>query len=63
MKIYIAPYAKPLKNGNRNPKNYPYWADVVNGLYNEYEMVKLRYTPLSEEVIPNTTVFEYNKLF
>ena len=27
--IIIAPFAKPLINGNRNPKNYPYWDKLI----------------------------------
>jgi len=27
--IIIHPYAKALINGNRNPKNYPYWKELI----------------------------------
>jgi hypothetical protein len=27
--IVIAPYAQKLRNGNINPKNYPYWSELV----------------------------------
>lgn len=27
--IIISPYAKPLVNGKRNPKNYPYWKELI----------------------------------
>ena len=27
--IIISPYAKPLQNGKRNPKNYPYWKELL----------------------------------
>jgi len=27
--IIISPYAKPLINGKRNPKNYPYWKELI----------------------------------
>lgn len=27
--IIIHPYAKPLINGKRNPKNYPYWKELI----------------------------------
>lgn len=27
--IIIAPWSKPLRNGNNNPKNYPFWTEVV----------------------------------
>ena len=32
--ILIHPYAKPLRNGKTNPKNYPYWAKLI-ALINE----------------------------
>ena len=28
--IIIHPFAKPLKNGKTNPKNYPYWKELIN---------------------------------
>ena len=28
--IIIQPYAKPLVNGKRNPKNYPYWKELIS---------------------------------
>jgi len=27
--IVISPYAKKLKNGKENPKNYPYWRELL----------------------------------
>jgi ADP-heptose:LPS heptosyltransferase len=33
--ILISPYAKPLRNGGNNPKNFPYWKEVVSGLNGE----------------------------
>lgn len=27
--IIISPYAKPLRNGGNNPKNYPYWKELI----------------------------------
>jgi len=27
--ILISPYAKPLINGKNNPKNYPYWKELI----------------------------------
>lgn len=27
--IIIAPYAQKLRNGKQNPKNYPYWEEVI----------------------------------
>jgi len=28
--IIIHPYAKPLVNGNQNPKNYPFWKELIS---------------------------------
>lgn len=27
--ILIHPFARPLRNGNSNPKNYPYWKELI----------------------------------
>lgn len=32
--IIISPWAKPLRNGLNNPKNYPYWKELI-ALINE----------------------------
>lgn len=32
--ILIHPFAKPLQNGKRNPKNYPHWKELI-GLISE----------------------------
>jgi ADP-heptose:LPS heptosyltransferase len=28
--IIISPYAKQLRNGKQNPKNYPYWTELID---------------------------------
>lgn len=28
--IIIAPFAKKLRNGSNNPKNYPFWKELIN---------------------------------
>lgn len=30
MTIIISPYAKKLRNGKTNPKNYPYWKELIS---------------------------------
>jgi ADP-heptose:LPS heptosyltransferase len=30
--IIISPYSKALKSGKENPKNYPYWEEVIKGI-------------------------------
>ena len=46
--IIISPYSKALINGNRNPKNYPYWKELIElidepiiqvGVENEEQLV------------------------
>ena len=40
--IIISPYAQRLRNGKINPKNYPYWQELVEQLYkNKYEIVQV----------------------
>ena len=42
MKIALAPYAAKLPTGSRNPKDYPYFAEVVALLNaNEHEVIQL----------------------
>ena len=30
--ILISPYSKKLSNGKTNPKNYPFWKEVIEGI-------------------------------
>ncbi len=30
--IIISPYTKALKSGKPNPKDYPYWEEVLKGI-------------------------------
>lgn len=40
--IIISPYAQKLRNGKINPKNYPYWQELVEQLYkNKFEVVQV----------------------
>jgi ADP-heptose:LPS heptosyltransferase len=32
IKVIISPWSKALRNGKENPKNYPFWKEVVDGL-------------------------------
>lgn len=42
MKVAIAPYAAKLPNGARNPKEYPYWAKLIELLNSEgHEVIQL----------------------
>ena len=33
--IIISPYSKRMRNGKRNPKNYPWWPEVIRDLKEE----------------------------
>lgn len=40
--IIISPYAQRLRNGKINPKNYPYWAELVELLFKKgYQIVQV----------------------
>ncbi len=32
MKVLISPFAQTLRNGKENPKNFPYWGELVHKL-------------------------------
>jgi ADP-heptose:LPS heptosyltransferase len=40
MKIVISPYSRKLRNGNNNPKNYPWWQKVIDGLQ-EHHVIQI----------------------
>ena len=39
-KIILAPYAAKLRSGNHNPKNYPWWAEVV-AMLDGHEVIQI----------------------
>ena len=56
--IVISPYSKPLRNGNPNPKNYPFFSDVVTSLVQKgYEVIQVGVA--GEAILPgvSSTVF------
>ncbi len=64
--IIVSPYSKKLRNGNMNPKNYPYWEDFVK-LANSagYSCVQIARNdePVIEAVRNKTNkIFEYENL-
>ena len=38
--ILISPYSKVLRNGKRNPKNYPWFPEIISGL-KDYEIFQV----------------------
>lgn len=56
MKIIISPYSQNLRNGKRNPKNYPYWKELIEKLQgNDIEIIQIGRS--EEERIEGTTSF------
>jgi ADP-heptose:LPS heptosyltransferase len=42
MKILISPYAQKLRNGAENPKNFPYWVELVGLLKDKgFEIIQI----------------------
>ena len=41
MRIVIHPWSRKLRNGNENPKNYPYWKELIRELVKEHELIQI----------------------
>lgn len=39
--ILISPWSKELRDKSYNPKNYPYWEEVINELKDEYDFLQI----------------------
>jgi len=52
-KIVISPFSRALRNGKKNPKNYPWWTAVVSQLRNEGIYVIQIGTPGEEAIGAN----------
>ena len=39
--IVISPYSRKLRNGNRNPKDYPYWKELISLLPKDTHIVQV----------------------
>ena len=55
MKILIAPYAQKLRNGHRNPKNYPHFKGLIE-LLGEHNVIQVGRG--DEKVIAKTKAFD-----
>lgn len=60
-KIIISPFAKKLRNGEENPKNYPWWQEVVGSL-KELGFYIIQIGEENEKLIGADEVF-FNKSF
>jgi len=58
MKIIISPYSQKLRNNQENPKNYPYWAELINLLHEDGHEI-LQVGVVGEEPLCGKTVFDY----
>lgn len=57
--ILISPYSKPLRNGKQNPKNYPFWSELVSLLVRDkYKVIQIGVT--GEEVISQISSILFN---
>jgi ADP-heptose:LPS heptosyltransferase len=61
--IIISPYAKKLINGKQNPKNYPYWEELIKLIDEPIVQVGvLQETQLVEDFRTNLPLSELRKL-
>jgi ADP-heptose:LPS heptosyltransferase len=63
--ILIHPYAKPLKNGKENPKNYPYWEELIQKIPKSIHVVQVGVEgekQLVEDFRKNLSIAELSQL-
>jgi len=61
--IIIAPFAKKLMSGKRNPKDYPYWKEVIAGIREPVVQVGVKgEEQLVEDFRKNLSISELRKL-
>lgn len=61
--IIIAPYAQKLRNGKLNPKNYPYWKELLTLINEPVIQVGVKgEQPLVEDFRANLPISELRKL-
>jgi len=58
-KVLISPYSKVMRNGKRNPKNYPFWAEVIKVL--QRKKLHVIQIGLEGEEKLNANEFAFNK--
>jgi len=61
MKLIISPYSQKLPKGEKNPKNYPYWEQVIAILKDKIpnlEVVQIGVT--GEEILKGVTTIKHN---
>jgi len=61
--VIIAPFAKKLLNGKRNPKDYPFWEQVIAGIKDPIVQVGVEgETQLVDDFRKNLPLVELRKL-
>jgi len=63
--IIIHPYAKPLMNGKQNPKNYPYWEELIQKISKSIHIMQVGVEgeeQLVHEFYKNLTMAELRQL-
>jgi len=61
--IIIAPYAQKLRNGKNNPKNYPYWPELIKLIDQPVVQVGVKgEQQLTDDFRPNLPLTELAKL-
>lgn len=61
--IIISPYAKKLQNGKENPKNYPFWNELIKLIDEPIVQVGIEgETPLVDDFRPNLSMTELKQL-
>lgn len=61
-RIVISPYSNKLRNGQKNPKNYPYWNQLITLLHaNNFDIIQIGIT--GEDKLKNVDSYMFNLSF
>jgi len=58
-KVLISPFAQLLRNGKENPKNFPYWEDLI-GLMKQAGITVIQIGSTKDKQLPGVDVFKQN---
>lgn len=63
MKILIHPFSRKLRNGRENPKNYPFWGDLISMLRARGDTITQIGNEQDKRLVPDFTgVISYDKM-
>jgi ADP-heptose:LPS heptosyltransferase len=57
-KIIIAPWSRKLPNVENNPKNYPWWQELIDALNNKYYIIQVSLK--GEKILQNISELKLN---